>query len=255
MTSTDLTGRVAVVTGASGGLGAATARLLAARGAKVALLARRADELDALVAGITADGGDAIAIPTDVTVREEVVAAAARIHRELGTVSIVFNNAGVMLPSPVTEHATAKNHLQIDLNAAAVVDVIEVFVDDLIASAAAGGAADLVNTSSLAAQQVFPTFAVYGATKAFVSHLTRHLHAELGPLDVRVTMLEPGIVATDLWDEEKLDSEGASSFYDGASGAMDLVKPEEIAEIVGFVVGLPRHVNIQQLAVLPTRQA
>ncbi|MET8944931.1 SDR family oxidoreductase [Streptomyces sp. NPDC004542] len=247
-----LEGRVAVVTGASGGLGAHTAEVLASRGAKVALLARSTDKLEDLAKRITADGGTALAVTCDVTDPEAVARAAAQVRAELGRPDLVFNNAGIMLPAPVTEHRTDQWQQQVDLNVTAALTTLDVFVDDLVAAAAAGGPADLINTSSIAAQYLFPTFAVYGATKAFVSHLTRHLRTELGPKDVRVSALEPGIVGTDLWD--KVTDQGAKDWYAGAQGDIEFLRPQDIAEIVAFTAALPRHVNLQQVTVMPTRQ-
>lgn len=247
-----LANRVAVITGASSGIGAATAKLLAARGARVAVLARRKDKLDALVSSIKAAGGTALALPVDVTDQASVDAAALRIAESFGQVDLVFNNAGVMLPAPIEERKLADWEKMIDLNVTGLMRVIYAFVPDLVAAANAGKRADLINTSSIAGQYLYPTFAVYSATKAYVSHLSRHLRPELGPKNVRVSMLEPGIVATEL--QSHVTDQGALDWLAGAKTTIDWLQPDDVAEVVAFTAALPRHVNLQQVTVMPTRQ-
>lgn len=189
-----LAGRVAVVTGASSGIGAATAKRLAASGATVAVLARRADRLELLAEEIAHAGGTALALTVDVTDAQAMRTAAERVAAELGTADLLFNNAGVMLPAPVEELPVEQWQRQIDLNVTGLMNAIGAFLPQLIAAAADKGVADLVNTSSIAAQNLFPNFAVYSGTKAYVTHLSRTLRAELGAKDVRVSAIEPGIV-------------------------------------------------------------
>ncbi|GAA1987677.1 SDR family oxidoreductase [Kitasatospora viridis] len=248
-----LTGRVAVVTGASSGLGEATAEKLAALGAQVALLARRADRLDELAARIRKDGGTALAIAVDVTDVAAVRAAADRVQAELGTADLLFNNAGVMLPSPVEESATAVWQQQIDLNISGLMNVIGAFTPQLVAAAAERGVADLINTSSIAAQNIFPTFAVYSASKAYVSHLSRHLRAELGAKNVRVSAIEPGIVATEL--QSHVTDPGAREWLAESKQTMEWLTPQDVAETIGFLAALPPRVNLQQVTIMPTGQA
>ncbi|MCF3651664.1 SDR family oxidoreductase [Synoicihabitans lomoniglobus] len=252
VTTLPLSGRIAVITGASSGIGAATAQRLVSLGAKVALLARRKSKLDALVAEITAAGGTALAIEVDVTSPEQVAAAAATVTAELGRASILINNAGVMLPAPITETRVNDWESMIDLNLTGALRVIGAFTPALTASAQENGVADLVNISSIAAQNVFPSFAVYSATKAAISHLSRHLRAELGPADVRVSMIEPGLVETEL--ASHVTDPAVTDWINGAAQAMTLLKSEDIAETIGFTVALPRHVNLQQVTVMPTHQ-
>lgn len=248
-----LSGRVAVVTGASSGLGEASAEHLASLGARVAVLARRAERLDDLVARIEKNGGQALALTVDVTDPTAVQAAADRVAAELGGADLLFNNAGVMLPAPVEELATDQWRQQIDLNVNGLMHAIAAFTPQLVASAAERGVADLINTSSIAAQNIFPTFAVYSATKAYVSHLSRHLRTELGPKNVRVSALEPGIVGTEL--QGHVTDEGARAWLDGARESMEWLVPQDVAETVGFIASLPPRVNVQQVTVMPTGQA
>ncbi|MGW8761529.1 SDR family oxidoreductase [Streptomyces sp. NPDC055815] len=247
-----LTGRVAVVTGASSGIGEATAEHLAALGARVVVLARRADRLEELVARIEKDGGQATALPVDVTDAAAVRAAAERVASERGGADLLFNNAGVMLPAPVEELATEQWQRQIDLNITGLMHVIGAFTPQLVRAAAERGVADLINTSSIAAQNIFPNFAVYSATKAYVTHLSRHLRAELGAKNVRVSAIEPGIVGTEL--QSHVTDEGALAWLEDSKETMEWLTPEDVAQTVGFVASLPPRANLQQVTLMPTAQ-
>jgi NADP-dependent 3-hydroxy acid dehydrogenase YdfG len=251
--SPDLNGRIAVVTGASSGMGEATARLLAARGASVALLARRADRLAAIASDIRDTGGTAIAIPVDVSDAGALKTAAAHIKTDLGPAGIVFNNAGIMLPNPILDHQESEWQTQIDVNVRGAVATMGAFVDQLVETAAAGRPADLINTSSIAAHNLFPEFAVYSATKAFVAHLSRHLRMELGSKGVRVAEIAPGGVATELI--EHVTHEAVRAHMAATTEAAADLRGEDIAELVGFLVSLPAHVNLQEVIVMPTTQA
>lgn len=248
----DLNGRVAVITGASSGMGHASARVLAGRGAKLALLARRQGPLDELAAEIRRSGGTALAIVTDVTDEASVNAAAATVQREFGGADIVFNNAGVMLPGAVGQQPFSEWQQQIDLNVTGAMRVIQAFVPQLEAAASQGRVADLINTSSIAGQYVYGYFAVYSATKAYVSHLTRHLRLELGPKNIRVSMIEPGITETEL--QGHFTFQGATDWIANARKTIDFLKPEDIAQVVGFLVAQPPHVNLQQVVIMPTQE-
>jgi NADP-dependent 3-hydroxy acid dehydrogenase YdfG len=248
-----LSGRVAVVTGASSGIGAATAKRLAASGAAVAVLARRADKLETLAKEIEQGGGIALAQVVDVTDAAALRAAATTIQGELGTVDLLFNNAGVMLPAPIDELPVDQWKHQIDLNITGLMNTIAAFVPQLISAAADKGVADLVSTSSIAAQNIFPNFAVYSGTKAYVTHLSRTLRAELGAKDVRVSVIEPGIVGTEL--QSHVTDSGAQEWLESSKAEMTWLAPEDIAASIEFVVSQPAHVNLQQVTVMPTRQA
>ncbi|AZM57287.1 short-chain dehydrogenase [Streptomyces sp. WAC 01529] len=249
-----LTGRIAVVTGASSGIGEATAHKLAARGAHVALLARRADRLDEHVARIEAAGGTALALPTDVTDPASLTAAAAGIHARLGRVDLVVNNAGLALPDLLGGAAGDNWQRMIDVNVTGAFAVVETFVPDLLAAAAERGHADLVNISSAAAQSVLPGFAAYAASKAAFSHLSRNLRAQLSPADVRVTNIEPGTVDTELRDH--IDEPAISAAVQEAVASIEgLPSGSDIAELIAFAVERPRHLNLPQISVLPTREA
>lgn len=251
--SLPLAGRVAVVTGASSGIGEASAEKLASLGARVVVLARRAERLAELVERIEKNGGAAVAIAADVTDVEAMQAAADRVEAEFGGADLLLNNAGVMLPAPIEELATAQWKQQIDLNITGLMNAIGVFTPQLVKAAAERGVADLINTSSIAAQNIFPTFAVYSGTKAYVSHLSRTLRAELGPKKVRVSALEPGIVGTEL--QSHVTDQGALEWLEGSKDDMEWLTAGDVAEAVGFIATLPPRVNLQQVTIMPTGQA
>jgi NADP-dependent 3-hydroxy acid dehydrogenase YdfG len=252
MTNYDtLTDRTAVVTGASSGIGEATARALAASGAKVALFARRGDKLADLAAKITADGGRALAVEVDVTSASSVAAGAAAVREAFGRVDLVVNNAGVMLAAPITDVRTDQWARMIDLNLTGALRVIGEFTPDLLAVAADGGTADLIDISSIAAHGLFPNYAVYCATKAAVTHLSANLRSELGPKDVRVTNIEPGLVESELISH--LDEEQAAGLEPWIAAAGKL-SSADLADVVAYTASRPRHVNLRQIVVLPTRQ-
>ncbi len=252
MSYENLAGRTAVVTGAASGIGEAVALTLAAQGARVALLARRAERLEAVVEKIVADGGQAVAVVADVTDDASVAAAVARVHEAYGTVDLVVNNAGVMLSNPIEQARVDEWQSMIDTNLTGVLRITGAFAGDLGEAAARGGSADLVNVSSIAAHLTgFPGFAVYGATKAAVTHLSALLREEFSPRGVRVTNIEPGVTRTEI--ASHLDSEGQEAIV-GLVEAFGALSAGELADVVAYVASRPAHVNLRQVVVMPTRQ-
>ncbi|MFJ8818684.1 SDR family oxidoreductase [Amycolatopsis thermoflava] len=250
---TPLAGRVAVVTGASSGIGAATAERLAALGAKVAVAARRKDNLDDLVARITAAGGTALALPLDVTDRDAVAAAAGQVADRLGRADLVVNNAGVQLISPIEDLKVDDWQRQIDLNVTGVMNVLAAFVPQLVAAAEAGGPADLITTSSIAATRILEKFSVYSGTKAYLSHFSRLARVELGRKMVRVSAIEPGMVDTELPDH--VTDPDASKLMADLLRDIECLSPVDVAETIAFIAAVPRHVNLSEITILPTAQA
>lgn len=249
---TPLAGRVAVVTGASSGIGEATAIRFAELGAKVALVARRRDRLVDLEGRIRAAGGQALALPTDVRDRAAVLATADRVDDEFGTVDLVFANAGIQLISDITDLAVDDWDTQVNTNIGGVMNTVQAFVEPLVRSAADGRPADLITTSSIAAVRILPRFGVYSATKAYVTQLARLLRTELGAKKVRVSTVEPGMVDTELPDH--VTDPGASELMANLIEQIDVLRSEDIAELVAFIAAAPKHVNLTEITVLPTQQ-
>jgi NADP-dependent 3-hydroxy acid dehydrogenase YdfG len=192
MSTENAAGRVAVITGASSGIGDATARALAADGYRVALLARRVDRIRALADEL---GEGAVAIEADVTDRDSIVAAAQRVQDDLGGADVLVNNAGVMLLGPFSSELSADYRRMIETNLLGAVTTTEVFLDQLIA----GGGGDLINVSSVAGRTARPGNAVYAATKWGINGWSESLRQQLQP-EVRVIVIEPGAVASELTD-------------------------------------------------------
>ncbi len=235
-------GRVAVITGASSGIGAATARALAAEGYTVALLARRLDRIEALAAEV---GNGAIAIQADVTDRDQLVAAAGRVRDELGGADVLVNNAGVMLLGPFSSERRDDYRTMIEANLLGAITVTEVFLEQLT-----GGGGDVINISSVAGRTARAGNGVYAATKWGINGWSEALRQELLP-NVRVTLIEPGIVDTDLPTHitDAATREVIQAAYDVAP-----VKPEEVAEIIAFVLARPRHLVINEVLLRPADQ-
>jgi NADP-dependent 3-hydroxy acid dehydrogenase YdfG len=235
--------RIAVITGASSGIGAATARALAAQGAKVALIARRADRLEALAGelggiGLAADVGDA----------DAVARAAERIRDELGTPDLVVANAGVMLPAPFEDARRDHWRRMLDANLAGLLNTAAAFTPDLLA---AEGPADLVIVSSIGAHQLFPGYAVYAATKAAATQLARNLRLELGPRGVRVSAIEPALTRSELASHVE---GSAKSELDGMFEQIDALEASDVADVIAFQTSLRARVNLGQIEIVPTTQ-
>jgi NADP-dependent 3-hydroxy acid dehydrogenase YdfG len=234
--------RVAVVTGASSGIGEATARALAATGHRLALLARRADRIEALADEL---GNDTIAVAADVTDRSALAAAAERVKNELGGADILVNNAGVMLLAPFSGEQHAESRQMVEVNLLGAISATEVFLDQL-----RDGEGDLVNISSVAGRTARPGNAVYAATKWAVNGWSEALRQELQP-GVRVTVIEPGAVATELTDHITHASakQMAEGFYEQVA-----ITAQDIAEIITFAITRPHRVTLNEILIRPTAQ-
>jgi NADP-dependent 3-hydroxy acid dehydrogenase YdfG len=242
--STDTnTGRVAVITGASSGIGEATARALAADGYRVALLARRADLIQAVADEL---GDAAIAIQADVTDRDSLVAAAQRVQDELGGADVLVNNAGIMLLGPFVSEQREDSRRMVETNLLGAMTATEVFLDQL-----KDGGGDLVNISSVAGRTARAGNAGYAATKWGMNGWSESLRQELQP-DVRVIVVEPGAVATELPDHI---THGETKQAVQQGYAQLSITAEDIAEIIAFAVTRPRSVSLNEILVRPTAQA
>jgi NADP-dependent 3-hydroxy acid dehydrogenase YdfG len=241
-TSDPAGGRIAVITGASSGIGEATARSLAASGFRLALLARRADRIQALADEL---GNGAIAVQADVTDYGSVAAAAARVKAELGSADVLVNNAGIMLLAPFTPDGHADHRRMVEANLLGAMNVTEVFLDQL-----RDGGGDLVNLSSVAGRTARPGNAVYAATKWGINGWSESLRQELQP-DVRVMVIEPGAVATELTDHitNPDAKQAAEQMYRQLA-----ITAEDIADVITFAVTRPRRVTLNEILVRPTAQ-
>lgn len=248
MTNT-FSGRVAVVTGATSGIGAATAKRLAAEGASVALIGRREDRLKELSQDL---GTRVLPIATDISDRDAVQAAATTVRAELGRVDLVVANAGVMLAAPFERASTAEWTEMIGTNINGLLYTGRAFIDDLLAAAAAGDRADLVHVGSVGGHAVFPNYAVYTATKAAVAHLTRNLRAELGPRGVRVKNIEPGFVGTEL-GAGMLDA-GQRQTLEEWRDSLEILTSADIADAIAYAAAAPRRMNVAEMILVPTQQ-
>jgi NADP-dependent 3-hydroxy acid dehydrogenase YdfG len=235
-------GRVAVITGASSGIGAATARALAGDGHRLALLARRRERVEALADEL---GDGALAIEADVTGRESILAAAERVQGELGGADVLVNNAGVMLLAPFSSDQRAEHRQMVETNLLGAMTATEVFLDQL-----KDGDGDLVNISSVAGRKARPGNSVYAATKWGLGGWSEALRQELLP-EVRVTLIEPGAVATELTDHitDPNAKDAAEKMYDELA-----ITADDIAEVIAFAVSRPRHVSLNEILIRPTAQ-
>ncbi len=236
-------GPVAVITGASSGIGETTARALAAEGHRLALLARRVDRIEELASEL---GEGAIAIEADVTDRDSMLAAAERVKSELGGTDVLVNNAGVMLLAPFSSDQRDEIRQMVETNLLGAMTTTEVFLDQL-----RDGGGDLVNLSSVAGRTARPGSSVYNATKWGLNGWSEALRQELQP-DVRVIIIEPGAVATELTDHitHAETKQGIEKFY-----AETAITAEDIAEVIAFAVGRPRRMTLNEILIRPTAQA
>src|SRR3954469_15823056 len=235
--------RVAVITGASSGIGAATARALAAAGYRVALLARRADRIQPLADELR---DSAVAIEADVTDRDSLVAAAQRVQDELGGADVLVNNAGVMLLGPFGSSQRVEQRQQVEVNLLGAMTATEVFLDQLRA-----GGGDLVNISSVAGRVAGPGGAAYHATKWGVNGWSEALRQELQP-EIRVIVVAPGAVATELVSHitHEETRKGTEDFVASTS-----IRPEDIADVIAFAVTRPQSVSLSESARIGRRTA
>jgi NADP-dependent 3-hydroxy acid dehydrogenase YdfG len=235
--------RVAVITGASSGIGEATARALAKDGHRLALLARRADRIEVLAAEL---GDGAVPVVADVTDRDSLVSAAERVQADLGGADILVNNAGVMLLGPFDSEHSDELRQMVEVNLLGAMTATEVFLDQL-----RDGGGDLVNLSSVAGRTARAFGSGYNATKWGLNGWSEALRQELLP-DIRVMVIEPGAVATELTDHitESSVKEATEKFYGEVA-----ITAGDIAEIIAFAVSRPQRVNLNEILVRPTAQA
>jgi NADP-dependent 3-hydroxy acid dehydrogenase YdfG len=248
-----LDGTVALVTGASSGIGEATARELARCGAAVAIAARRKDRLDALAQEIERDGGSALAIEADVTDQEQVRRLVGETVDRLGRLDTVVNNAGVMLLGPIEDAPTEEWDRMIDLNLKGLLYVADAALPHLLQAAGDDprGVADLVNISSVAGRLARRNSGVYNLTKHGVGAFSESLRQEVTGRHVRVSLVEPGAVATELADH--IREEIRDQMMSRLSG-IEMLEATDIADAIAYIVTRPRRVAINELLIRPTEQ-
>lgn len=243
----NITGKVIVITGASSGMGEAAARHLAAKGAKVVLGARRADRIDALAAGIVTAGGQAIALATDVTRAEDVQKLVDTAVATYGRIDVLVNNAGVMPLSPLDRLKVGEWDQMIDVNLKGVLYGIAAAIPPMMAQKSG----QIINLSSVAGHKVFAGSAVYSATKSAVRVVTEGLRQEMAPHNIRVTIISPGAVKTELLDHiSEADVRAANEAYVGQVG----IPAETFARLIAFAISEPEDVSINEILFRPTAQ-
>ncbi len=243
----NIAGKVIVITGASSGMGEAAARHLAAKGARVVLGARRADRIEALAAEITTAGGQATAVATDVTKREDVQALVDTAVATYGRVDVLINNAGLMPLSSMDRLKVEEWDRMIDVNIKGVLYGIAAALPYMQGQRSG----HVINLSSVAGHKIFGGSAVYSATKSAVRVISEGLRAEVASHNIRVTIISPGAVKTELLDHiSEADVQKANQDYVGQVG----VPAETFARLVAFAISEPEDVSVNEILFRPTAQ-
>ncbi|MGX5183098.1 SDR family NAD(P)-dependent oxidoreductase [Streptomyces avermitilis] len=249
-----LEGTVALVTGASSGIGHATALELAREGASVALVGRREERLTDLASEISSTGGKALVVPADITTAEAAAEAVERTVEGLGRLDTLVNNAGLMLLGPTPGADLNEWQRMVDINLMGLMYTSHAAIPHLVKAAADGPrrVADIVNISSLNGRNAYAMMAVYTATKFGVTGFSEALRQELAKQHVRVSVVEPGSVDTELRTH---NSDAVQQLLSAGLGDIDRLQSQDIADTVGYIVTRPRHVAVAELLVRPTEQA
>ncbi|MEH6437025.1 SDR family oxidoreductase [Massilia sp. DD77] len=246
----ELKDKIALVTGASSGIGAASARKLAQAGVKVGVAGRRVERLDALVGEIRAAGGEAFAIEMDVTDPHAVHGGVAALADRYGTIDIVFANAGLMPASDIASLKVDEWNQMVDVNIKGVLNTVAATLP--ILSAKKSG--HIITTSSIAGRKTVQGLGVYCATKHAVAAFSDTLRMEVGaPYNIRVTCLQPGAVESELF--EHVSDKGYREQMEGLKEQMTFLKAEDIGDALVYALQAPAHVDIAELFIMPTNQA
>jgi NADP-dependent 3-hydroxy acid dehydrogenase YdfG len=243
----DLSGQVVAVTGASSGIGEATALACARAGAAVALAARRADRIEALAQRIAGEGGRAIAVTADVGEEDEAGAFIERAHAELGRLDVLVNNAGVMLLGPIENAPTEEWRRMVQVNIFGVLYCTHAALPLMHAQRSG----HIVNISSVAGRVARAGSGVYNLTKWGVGAFSESLRQECVPIGVRVTLIEPGAVATELAGHNR--PEVLDQIKQRFSG-VERLTAEDIATAILYAIGQPPHVSVNELLIRPSGQ-
>jgi NADP-dependent 3-hydroxy acid dehydrogenase YdfG len=245
-----LEGTVALVTGASSGIGEATARALARQGATVAVAARRKDRLDALAQEL---GGDVLVIEADITQRDEAIGAVERTVSELGRLDTVVNNAGVMLLGDAEDAPLEEWDRMVAINVLGLLYVAHAAIQPLLAAAQDGprNVSEMVNISSIAGRVARRGSGVYNLTKHGVGAFSESLRQEFGDRRLRVSLVEPGAVTTELSSHMRPEIQERSR---ERFGNIERLKSEDIAEAIEYIVTRPWHMAVNEITIRPTEQ-
>ena len=245
--SNNISGKVIVITGASSGLGEASARHLAAQGAMVVLGARRAERINALSKELTQAGGKALAVVTDVTKPDQVKNLVDAAVKEFGRVDVMLNNAGVMPQSPLERLKIAEWDRLIDVNIKGVLYGIAAVLPHMKQQQSG----HIINVSSVAGHKIRAGSVVYAATKHAVRALSEGLRLEVKPYNIRTTIVSPGAVATELPDSivEEDVSANVHKFYEAMA-----IPADSFARAVAFAITQPDDVDINEIVFRPTKQ-
>ena len=249
-----LEGTVALVTGASSGIGEATAQALAGAGAAVALVARRADRLHELSRRIEAAGGRARVITADVTDRAQAQGAVQRTVSELGRLDILINNAGMMLLGPIVDAPVDEWDRMLAINVHGLLHCADAALPHLLRAAGEGPRelADMVNVSSVAGRVARRGSGVYNLTKHGIGAFSESLRQEVAPKHVRVALIEPGAVDTELASHNRSEVlDGITQRFSG----VERLQAQDIADAILYIVTRPRRAAINELLIRPSQQA
>src|SRR5215210_2311990 len=240
--------KVAVITGASSGIGEATAEGLAAEGASVVVAARREERLSDLVERINGNGGKALSVECDVTDEEQAHDLIQRARDELGQVDILVNNAGVMQLSKIEKGLSEEWRRMFEVNVLGLLYVTDAAIQVMKEQ----GSGHLINISSVAGRKSGPFRGAYSGTKFAVNAISEALRVELLEDHIRVTMIEPGAVETELPDHitDEEAKEGINTLYQ-----MDILQPEDIAAAIAYCAVQPERVSVNEILIRPTEQA
>lgn len=247
MGATPLAGRAALVTGASSGIGRATARALAAAGAQVGLAARRAERLQELEEEIARGGGEAIALPTDVTNYAQAETMVRGAEEAFGSVDVLVNVAGVMLPAPIAEADPADWLRMVEVNLMGVLYATRAALPGMLER----GSGHIVNVSSTSGRTHQPLFSVYAATKHGLGAFTNILRKEVHPNRIRVTLFEPGPTSSELGShaDPALMRDLAEDF-----AAVEFLGAEDVARGILWTLAQPDRINVNEVLFRPTDQ-
>jgi NADP-dependent 3-hydroxy acid dehydrogenase YdfG len=243
----DLSGQVVAVTGASSGIGEATALAVARAGAAVALAARRTDRIEALAQRIEQEGGRAIAVETDVSDEQQARAFVERTKSELGRLDVLVNNAGVMLLGPIAGAPLDEWRTMIEVNVYGVLYCTHAALPIMLEQ----GSGHVLNVSSVAGRVARSGSGVYNLTKWGVGAFSEALRQEVAERDIRVTLIEPGATATELADHNRPEiREFISQNFKG----VERMTAEDIAEAILYAIGVPHRVSVNEILIRPTKQ-